>query len=515
MKTQTVAAIDIGSNSIKLVIVQAAASDSFTIISQERERVRLGHDTLRKKFLSSEAINLSADAIAKFRSIAETREADSIIAVATASVREAENSAEFVHEIKERTGITVEVLSSIEEARLIGIAAAQNCGFNGDSLLNIDIGGGSTELSLMKDGEPHKLFSMKLGAVGLTEKFLFSNPPKKNELENLRAEIASALEHPLRKIKGETWAFSTGTSGTILNLARLVNSQNGELSIEKSPIPLKNLTLLNETLAKISLADRVKLPVISPQRAEVIVAGGQILENVMRALKIETLQPCGFALREGVIIDYLREIEAESLPPVPDVEDSRLRGVFAIGRRFGYEERHALQSAYLAEKIFDQLAPHYSLKRHGRTLLSAAAILHDIGYHISHESHHKHTLYLIKHSEMTGFTETEKAIIANVARYHRGSLPKEKHGDFTSLSEAEQKIIWKLGAILRLADALDHGYERRIADIKIKRSKNNLFLKLISNENCSAELQAVKRKKDMFEAAFGCKLSVTAEKFAV
>ena len=515
MKTQTIAAIDIGSNSIKLAIVEAAASDSFTIISQERERVRLGHETLRNKMLSPEAISLSADAIAKFSSIAEMREADSIIAVATASVREAENSAEFVHEIKKRTGITVEVLSSIEEARLIGIAAAQNCGLNNGTLLNIDIGGGSTELSLMKDGEPHKLFSMKLGAVGLTEKFIFSNPPKKKELENLRAEIESALEHPLRKIKNETWAFSTGTSGTILNLARLINFQNGETSIENNSISLKKLVLLNETLAKISLEERVKLPVISPQRAEVIVAGGQILENVMRALKIETLQPCIFALREGVIIDHLREIEAESLPPVPDVEDRRLLGVFAIGRRFGYEERHALQSANLAEKIFDQLAPHYNLKRHGRTLLTAAALLHDIGYHISHESHHKHTLYLIKHSEITGFTEAEKAIIANVARYHRRSLPKEKHGDFTSLSEADQKIVWKLGAILRLADALDHGYEKRITDIQIKRSKNILFLKLISNENCSAELQAVMRKKDMFEVAFGCKLSVTAEKFAV
>lgn len=513
MKTQTIAAIDIGSNSIKLAIVEAAASDSFTIVLQERERVRLGHETLRNKFLSSEAINLSADAIAKFRSIAESREADIIIAVATASVREADNAAEFVQEIKQRTGITVEVLSSIEEARLIGIAAAQNYGLNGGTLLNIDIGGGSTELSLMKDGEPHKLFSMKLGAVGLTEKFIFSNPPKKKELENLRAEIASALEHPLRKIKGETWAVSTGTSGTILNLARLVNIQNGETLIEKNLISLKKLALLNEKLARITLEERMKLPIISPQRAEVIVAGGQILENVMRALKIETLQPCGFALREGVIIDYLREIEAESLPPVPDVEDQRLRGVFAIGRRFGYEERHALQAAFLAEKIFDQLAPHYSFKRHWRTLLSAAAILHDIGYHISHESHHKHSLYLIKHSEMTGFTEAEKAIIANVARYHRGSLPKEKHPDFTALTEIEQKTVWKLGAILRLADALDHGYEKRIKDIKIKRNKNNLLLKVVSNENYSVEMQAVARKKDMFEAAFNCKLKVTAEKF--
>ncbi|MBS1797596.1 MAG: Ppx/GppA family phosphatase [Acidobacteria bacterium] len=511
MKTQTIAAIDIGSNSLKLAIVQAAASDSFTVVLQERERVRLGHETLKTHRLSSEAIDLSADAIAKFRSIAESRQADTILAVATASVREAENAAEFVSEIKRRTGVAIEVLSSLEEARLIGIAAAQSSHLDRGALLNIDIGGGSTELSLMRDGEPHKLFSMKLGAVGLTERFLASNPPKKKEIDSLREEIAFALERPLRKIKGESWQLSTGTSGTILNLAGLLNFQNGANGEQKPSIGLKKLTALNELLARIPLEDRIKLPVISAQRAEVIVAGGQILENVMRALGIETLQPCYYALREGVIIDYLREIEAESLPPVPDMEDRRLRGVFAIGRRYGYEERHALQVADLAEKIFDQIALAYDLKRHWRTLLAAAALLHDVGYHISHESHHKHSFYLIKNSEITGFSEYEKILIAHTARYHRGSLPKESHSDYMKLGEKDRKTIAQLGAILRLADALDHGYENHIRSVKFERDGPNLALKLVSDKDCTAELKAVAQKKDLFEAAFNVKLSVRSD----
>ncbi|HVE56230.1 MAG TPA: HD domain-containing protein, partial [Pyrinomonadaceae bacterium] len=204
-------------------------------------------------------------------------------------------------------------------------------------------------------------------------------------------------------------------------------------------------------------------------------------------------------------------IEAESLPPVPDVLDKRLRGVFAIGRRYGYEERHALQVADLAEKIFDQIAPLYNLKRHLRTLLSAAALLHDVGYHISHESHHKHSFYLIKHSEITGFTEPEKLFIANIARYHRGSLPKESHSDFMKLSEKDRRTVAQLGAILRLADALDHGYENRIKDLKFKRGAQNLILKLVSDEDCAAELKAVEQKKDLFEAAFDTKLEARAE----
>jgi exopolyphosphatase/guanosine-5'-triphosphate,3'-diphosphate pyrophosphatase len=507
MKTQKLAAIDIGSNSLKLVIVEAAASDSFTVLLQERERVRLGHETLKTHYLSEEAISLSADAINKFRSIAESREVDAILAVATASVREAKNAAEFVSEIKKRTGVTVDVLSSIEEARLIGVAVAQNLGFEkSGSLLNIDIGGGSTELSFMKDGEPHKLFSLKLGAVGLSEKFIFSDPPAKKELKKLRREIEFALERPVRKIGNETWQISTGTSGTILNLGGLLNFQPLENPTENLEIKISRLSALNKLMAKIPLEKRAQLGTISPQRAEVIVAGGLILEGVMRALNIKKLQPCAYALREGVIIDYLREIEAESLPPVPDVQDIKLRDIFAIGRRYGYEETHALQVAKLAEKIFDALAPIYNLKRHGRTLLAAAALLHDVGYHISHESHHKHSLYLIKHSEITGFTEQEKLIIANIARYHRGALPKDKHLDFITLSDSDSELVYKLGAILRLADALDRGYESHVKDIEFNLKGKNLNLMLISDENCRIEYEAIEKKKDMFEVAFNCKL---------
>ncbi len=508
MKTQKLAAIDIGSNSLKLVIVEAAASDSFTVILQERERVRLGHETLKSHLLSAEAINLSATAIAKFRSIAESREVDSIIAVATASVREAENAAQFVREIEARTGVHVEVLSSVEEARLIGVAAAQFFNAKNETLLNIDIGGGSTELSLMKNGEPHKLFSMKLGAVGLTEQFIFSNPPKPKELENLQAEIALALERPVRKMKNQTWQISTGTSGTIMNLMTLLNFQTAETTDPKPEIQLKKLVGLNKLLVRIPLEERAKLPSISPQRAEVIVAGGQILESVMRTFGIEKIQPCGYALREGVIIDYLREIESESLPPVPDVEDRKLRDVFAVGRRFGYEESHALQVADLAEKMFDELEIIYKLGRHNRTLLSAAALLHDVGYHISHESHHKHSFYLIKNSEMTGFSESEKTIIALVARYHRGSLPKEKHLEFMQLIEKDRLAVARLGAILRLAEALDRGHENRISDIKFKRAKQIVTLKLACAENCLIEREAIERKKDLFELAFDCHLQI-------
>ncbi len=511
MKTQRLAAIDIGSNSLKLAVVEAAASDSFTVVAESRERVRLGQETLQMHFLSDEAIDLCAEAVSRFRSIAETREADSIIAVATASVRQAKNSAEFVKEIEKRTGVHVDVLPSMEEARLIGVAAEQFFGRENSSILNVDIGGGSTELSFMKNGEPQKLFSMKLGAVGLTEKHFFSDPPKNRELQKLRNEIRFALEKPSRKMKGEKWTISSGTSGTILALSSLINFQAENNVSENPSIKFERLVGLNKILAQLPIANRAQNPMINERRAEVIVAGGQILEGVMGSIGIESIEPCTYALREGVIIDHLREIETESLPPVPDVDDIKLRDVFAVGRRFGYEESHALQVAAMAERIFDELAPIYDLKRSARTLLSAAALLHDVGYHISHEAHHKHSLYLIKHSALTGFSEAEKLIIANVARYHRKAFPKKSHDFYTMLRRDERKTVDRLSSILRIADGLDRGYESRVEDIKISKSENKLKLILVSDQDCSNEIYAIEMKKKFFEKTFGCELEVEHE----
>nr|MDQ3805014.1 Ppx/GppA family phosphatase [Acidobacteriota bacterium] len=217
------AAIDIGSNSIKLIVVEAAAGDSFAVLAREKEVVRLGHDTLRQGFLSPEATGRAAETIKRFRSIAEARGAERVLAIATASVREADNASEFIAEIEGRAGLRVEVLSGVEEARLIGVAAAHGCApAPGVSLVNVDIGGGSTEISLMKDGVPQELFSVKLGAVGLTERFVANDPPKQKELRALREEVRAAFERPARELRGARWQRATGTSGTILALGEVL-----------------------------------------------------------------------------------------------------------------------------------------------------------------------------------------------------------------------------------------------------------------------------------------------------
>ena len=300
------AAIDIGSNSIKLVVVQAETSDAFTVLAQEREVVRLGQETLVNGHINDAATVRATTCLKRFRSVAEANGAEKIAAIATASVREANNSNEFIRAVEEETGLHVEVLSGLEEARLIGLAASQGCTAKGVTGLNIDIGGGSTEISIFRDGEPLKLISMKLGAVGLTDRFIRSDPPASGELVGLRSEISFTLERYASELREHIWEQTTATSGTALAIGAALNNTAPGVA---STVALANLKALNTKIASLSLADRRTVSGLTPQRADIIVAGGFVLEEVMNALNIESLRICDWSLREGVIIDRLRRWE--------------------------------------------------------------------------------------------------------------------------------------------------------------------------------------------------------------
>ena len=295
------AAIDIGSNSIKLVVVEAETSKAFTVLAQEREVVRLGQETLVNGHINEAAMRRATTSLKRFRDVAEANGAEKIAAIATASVREANNSAEFIRTVEEQTGLRVEVLSGLEEARLIGLAASQGCTERGVTSLNIDIGGGSTEISIFRDGEPLKLVSMKIGAVGLTDRLIRCDPPSPSELHALRSEIRVSLERSAGELREQNWDQTTATSGTALAISAALN--------RAAIVDLPELKRLNARIAALSLVERRNVQGLSPQRADIIVAGGTVLEEVMTALGIESLRICDWSLREGVIIDRLREWE--------------------------------------------------------------------------------------------------------------------------------------------------------------------------------------------------------------
>lgn len=309
------AAIDIGSNSLKLVVVEATAGDSFAVIASEREVVRLGQETLVNRHIGEAATRRAIDCLKRFRAVAETHGAQRIAAIATASVREANNGEEFIRVVEQETGLRVEVLSGIEEARLVGLAASQGCSEKGFTSLNIDIGGGSTEISIFREGEPLKLVSVKLGAVGLTDRFIRTDPPSPDELTHLRSEIRNLLQTVAGDLLGVGWDYTTATSGTAVTIGAAFNGT--------STITLVELKRLNEKLASLTIAERRSIMHFAPQRADIIVAGGFVLEETMNALGIESLRVCDWSLREGVIIDRLRSAKRS----VTSVAGEKIDGV--------------------------------------------------------------------------------------------------------------------------------------------------------------------------------------------
>src|SRR6185503_489914 len=447
------AAIDIGSNSIHLVIVRAVKGQRPEIIDREKEMVRLGSGTLREHRLSKQTIDRAITTLRRFKKMAEHNGADPIITTATAAVRESRNSGAFIDQVRKEIGLNVQVLPGVEEARLIALAVSEVTEFNGRRALIIDIGGGSTEFIITSGGDPELLLSLRVGAVRLTEKFITTDPISAEQRDRLIANIRTDFTRAADEIRAAGYDFVIGTSGTVLNMVAAASttgrkpSDENLLDVESfsETVTLDQIKRLNRRLGKMKLRQRKRVLGIEKPRADIIIAGGLLLESILADLEADEITSCDWSLREGVILDYLkrkRELrfgaeisrgpalvvagaEDKLLYPVTDDSglDVRARSVLSVARRYGYDVEHSHHVARLATQIFEDTKELHELSEQDRKLLQHASILHDIGYHIAHNNHHRHGLYLIKNSEMPGFTGDEIAMMAAVVRYHRGSFP--------------------------------------------------------------------------------------------
>ncbi len=507
-----IAALDIGSNSIHLVVVETDHEKPFRVIASGKEVVRLGRSSARDGELSAAAMDRAIACLSRFRRAALSHGAKELIAVATSAVREAENRDQFLARAAAEAGVHVEMLSGIEEARLIALAVSVRHRQSArQRALVIDIGGGSTELAVMKNGEPALLISFKLGAVRLTEQFVKTDPIGEKQLRRLRSELRQLIASRASEIEAAGFDACYGTSGTINALAALSLrrrlAEKGGRSARRRPehsLTLDELRAINQELALLSTEERVRSAQINRQRAEIIVAGGQLLEALMETLNIDELISCDWALREGVIIAQLaRRVETVTTSSSQLERDPSLRGALALARHYQADLKHAHRVAYLAQQLFDELRPLHMLGGEHRRLLAAAALLHDVGYFVSHTGHHKHSAYLIHHSEMTGFTSTETAVIANVARYHRMTLPKARHPYFTALSVQDRETVRKLAALLRIADALDRDHKGRVRSLRCEIGADYVSVIALCSREVETMLWRLEERADLFTEVFG------------
>lgn len=533
------AAIDIGSNSIHLVIVRAVKGQHPEIIDREKEMVRLGAGSLREHLLSKEKIERAVTTLRRYKQMAEANRVDLAIATATSAVRESHNADEFIEAVRKEVGIDVQLLPGFEEARLIALAVSQVTDFNNRRALIIDIGGGSTEFIITGGGEPELLFSVRVGAVRLAEKFITTDPISPQERERLITGIRSDLTHAVWEIKNRGFDFVIGTSGTILNMvsaaAQAEHSHRVEALAEIEPfsetVTLDQITRLNRRLARMDERQRGRVPGLEKDRADIIIAGGLLLECIMSEVGAREITSCDWSLREGVILNYLRSHELSSSKVTAeragetarsnevrrldvDGDESalcvRARSVLSIARRYDYDAPHSHHVARLAARIFDDTCDLHGMGETERSLLEYAALLHDIGYHIAHNNHHRHALYLIKNAEMPGFTANEIALMATAVRYHRGSLPKKgmdarsrrEHEDYFGLDRSQRSTLLKLASILQIADGLDRSHSQLVEGVTCEMSGEGVTFRVETAGDCDLEMWSAERKASWFSEVF-------------
>lgn len=518
-------AIDIGTNSIHMVVVQINAQiPSFSIIAKEKDTVRLGDRTQDTGNLTDIAMNRAMEALKRCKELGSSLKVDQMIAVATSATREAPNGKAFLQRIEQELGIVVDLISGQEEARRIYLGVLSGMDFGGKIHAVIDIGGGSTEIILGDSQSIRFLSSTKIGAVRLTQDFIDSDPINTKDFIRLQAYVQGMLERPVEEFKqalnsGEK-PLLVGTSGTAQTLAMIhaLNHQNTEpLTLNGYQITRKEIEDILNNLTKMSYSERVSLTGMSERRAEIIIAGVVILLEAMKMLEIDSLTVCERALREGVIVDWMLQhgyIENR----LAYQAEVRPRNIYKIAHKYQVDLPHAEIVAEFALNIFDSIKGQLHFWGDlEREYLWSATILHNSGLYISHSAHHKHSYYLIRNSELLGFSEIEIELIAQIARYHRKSKPKRKHETYASLSDYHRKMIKQLSAIMRLAIALDRRQIGAIRELECRYDSEYKQLHLhlyptVKGDDCALELWNLDYKKPIFEQEYGVKILTTLHK---
>ncbi len=488
-----VAAIDIGTNSVHLVVASFDPSGHFEVLTREKEQVRLGSGADDMKILDPDAIERGIAALDRMRRIATHSGADGVKAVATSAVREAANRDEFVRRARQEAGIVVDVISGREEARLIHLGVLQSAAVFGTRHLVVDIGGGSTEFVIGEGPMPLLLRSLKLGAIRLTDRFFPAGRVEPGTLDACAHHVDSFLVGVDRDIAALGFETAVGSSGTIETLADMTRPASDDTRrVGTRSVARRDLEhLLDEFARRPSVEERADMHGLEARRADIIVAGAVLLHRVMLRLGVDHLTVSEFALREGVLFEQRRRASAPGLDPFHRLGDLRRSSVMHTAGRYHEDLSHAEHITDLALEIFDDTAAVHGLDEEERDLLEAAGLMHNVGVYVAHAAHHQHSYYLIRNAEhLAGFTEREVELMALVARYHRKSAPKAKHPEFAQLDPADQHRVRWMAAILRIAIGLDRSNRQVVhgATATVDDSGLHIAAQVAHGDDASLEL---------------------------
>ena len=500
-----IAAIDIGTNSVHMIVVRVRPDLSFEVIDREKAMVRLGAGGLDGRALTSEAMTAALQALSRFKRLAESHRVDQILAAATSATREARNGGEFLARIERDTGIRPRVISGAEEARLIHQAAVYGVDVAGGRAVVIDIGGGSVEITLGTATTVQLARSFKIGAIRLTERLVRSDPLSERDERRIVKHVLEEIDRHCEQIVTAGFDRVIGTSGTILSMGAVAATaaRGGPPSeLRNLHISAKQIRRLRKDVTGLDLEQRLGIPGLDPRRADLVVAGAVLLDTILRRLGAEELTLCDLALREGLVLDYTRR-NRRQIAQIDNIPDVRRRSTLELAERCSYYAEHATQVVRLALALFDQTRAVHALTDREREWLEYASLLHDIGGHISYSGHHKHSYYLIKNGDLRGFHPDEIEVMALVARYHRRGTPRRSHDEYSRLPSSLRRTVKTLASILRVAESLDRSHAQPISGLEVHDRGDDIVISLHASGDAELEVWATGRHLEPFEELVG------------
>lgn len=493
-----IAAIDLGTNSFHAVIVDIFSDGSFRRVDDLKEMVQLAKGGLGKR-LADAAFKRGIEALRKIKVLCDSHGAERILAYATSAIREAENGGEFIQKSIDELGIKINAIPGSMEAELIGYAVQHGIKLSEDPVLVVDIGGGSVEFILANHTEFFFLTSRKIGVSRMTDIFKPSDPISKEDILKLE-------EHYQEELKGVEVALDQnptktiiGSSGTMQNIAAMIANRKGlstSVTLNELEFTAEDFSKFYADFIKLDHKKRLKVSGLDTKRVDFINTGVVLTNLLISKFGIEKVKISIQALREGIIIRYLKK-DMIGIPWSGEFSDPRRRSVFELLRKCNWHEEHSRHVAKLALILFDELKVLLGLTDEDRELLEYASYLHDIGYYISHSKHHKHALYIIRNSDLMGFRENEIEIIANVSRYHRRSTPKKRHDEYWKLKPPVRARIKKLSAILRVADGLDRSHFQNVQKLNVEIQEKELILIIETMDEPHLEIWGAMRKSHL------------------
>lgn len=495
-----IAAIDIGTNSIRLIVAETLRAGTYRVLDEEKESVRLGKSLASTGALDAEAMERALVTLRRMKQIADGFQVTALKAIATCAVREASNGEEFCRRALDEAGVTVQVVSAKKEAHLAFTSLSRSFDLAGKNLVMADIGGGSTEVVLANGTVIEAIYTTQLGAVRLSEQFGFAATSETENFEGLVEHIDRELRRRTRT-SGFTPHTLFGSGGTFTSLAEMMMAAKRQVGLPLSGYFVSHAEVrhLLDRVRKTPSKDRRGISGLSPDRADIIVAGLAIIDGLLRRFRVNQVQVHLRGVRDGLILTMMDQL----LGKTPQEERiDRDSAVDRFATQCGSDLVHEKHVAYLAGRIFTQVREPFGMNSEDQILLETAAKLQDVGYLVNYDDHHKHSYHLILNSRLPGFTPGELEIIANVARYHRGSNPKKKHANFRQLSKLDQRRVRRLAAILRLAGGLDRGQSQQVQDVEVCVGDHRVEFLVIADRDPDLDIWGARRRTEMFEKVF-------------